>query len=172
MISIDDLKVNLHKLPVEKLVLGYRQVNFIKPEDLEDEQQLYINNFNGISMVKGRPGDWKMEWTVIATDEIGAPVFIDISNGFIYTAAKEEEEWNVYRIANSLAYYTRYIEIMSKLTEGRETPEDYRVNPVPLPIADAIMTEIEKHSQDCEVWYWELFLEDLWQDPNKNETNH
>ncbi|MBI3236051.1 MAG: hypothetical protein HYZ42_18785, partial [Bacteroidetes bacterium] len=155
-----------YKVPVEKLILGYRQVNFIQPENLEDEQLSYTRNFNGFNSTAGKPGDWKEEWTVIASDEIGAPVFIDRNTGFIHTAVKDENEWNTYRVANSFELYLRYIEIMSKLTEGRETPEDFRTNPVPEIVSEAILTEIEKKSVDCELWYWELFLEDLWVDPN------
>lgn len=91
MISIEDLKLELYKLPVEKLVLGYRQINFFKPEDLEDEQLLYIQNYSGISLVNGKEGEWKEEWTAIATDEIGAPIFIDRNTGFLYTGSKEED---------------------------------------------------------------------------------
>ncbi len=169
MISIEDLKLELYKLPVEKLVLGYRQINFFKPEDLEDEQLLYIQNYSGISLVNGKEGEWKEEWTAIATDEIGAPIFIDRNTGFLYTGSKEDGIWTVYKIANTFTLYKRYIEILSKLTEGRETPEDFRVNPIPEPIADAIMVEIEKNAADCEIWYWELFLEDLWVDPNEEQ---
>lgn len=31
------------------------------------------------------------------------------------------------------------------------------------------MVEIEKNAADCEIWYWELFLEDLWVDPNEEQ---
>lgn len=169
MLPLDVIKNKLASVPLEKLNLGYRQVNFIRPENLEDEQISFTHQFNGIPFQNQGEGSWKKSWIVIATDEIGAPVFLDAEDGIVYTASRENNRWQVFRVANSIELYFRFIEIMSKLSEGRETPEDFRVNPVPEKVADAIMTEIEKHAVDCDIWYWELFLEDLWQDPEEAE---
>lgn len=169
MITLEFIKNKLSTPPLEKLSLGYRQVTFIKPENLEDDQISFTHHFNGVPFQNQGDGSWQDAWIAIATDEIGAPVFVDSQTGYIFTASREADRWQIFRIANSMELFFRFIEIMSKLTEGRETPEDFRVNPVPEPVADAIMNEIEKHSVDCAIWYWELFLEDLWQDPEAAE---
>lgn len=161
MSSTNILITHLSLLANRKFTIGYRLLQFINPETLADEQESYRKNFAGFDMTNATDNHWQTQWIVFATDELGSPVFIDSGDKMlpVFTAANEEDEWIIYKVANRIEDYFRFVEIISKVAEDREDPDMLAKNPIPEVVSEAIMNEIEKYTVGCEVWYWELFLE-------------
>jgi hypothetical protein len=162
MLQAEYIPLAIAKLPFKKLTLGFRVINIIQPENLVDEQEVYRQNLSGATLMRGREGDWQPSWMVIATDELGLPIFTDINkpNLPIYTATREEDDsWKVYYIATSLELYFLFLEMLHKVSDGRETVAEMELNPIPEIISEAILNDIEKKCPDIDLWYWELFME-------------
>ncbi|MSQ78970.1 MAG: hypothetical protein EXR21_04735 [Flavobacteriaceae bacterium] len=151
----------ISKLADRKMAIGYRLLQFISIETIADEQEIYQKNFAGFDLANTKEGFWQKQWLVFASDELGSPVFVDTEDKMlpVFTATLEDDGWMIYKVANRVEDYFRFVEIISKVAEDRENPDMLSQNPIPEVVSEAIMTEIEKFTTNCEVWYWELFLE-------------
>src|SRR6476619_1827497 len=72
---------------IDDISIGYSEINFFKAEDFENAQIGYSISENGKSLIGNATGDWKKNWIVIATDNLGDPIFVDYEdeNLSVYT---------------------------------------------------------------------------------------
>ncbi len=140
---------------------GYNEINFIQPDNLDEEQIGYTIDSNGNSLITGNDGDWQKEWLVIATDQLGDPIIVDISspNLKVLSAAHGEGTWEPFVIADTLDNFKSIISSLDNISKDRTNPVDLEKNPITDIERQTVLAKIEKQNSDTELWYWENFFE-------------
>lgn len=141
--------------------IGYSEINFIQLDDIENAQIGYSVSENGKSLIGNKNGDWKGNWIVIASDNLGDPIFVDSedSNLSVYTSQHGQGEWEETKIASSLINFSEILNNLHKLSVGRESPEEIEQNPITENDLENFIKRIENKNSDVEIWFWEGFLE-------------
>ena len=155
-------KIKAFLSEVEDISFGWSEIAFIEPERFAEEQIGFSVDPNGKSLIGNDTGNWKEGWLVIATDELGDPIIVDINTPAfaVYTSAHDEEGWDPLLIASSLDNFKKTISILEFVAEQRANPEELEDNPLTEPERQQVLKKIEQLSPDAEMWYWEQFLED------------
>ena len=141
--------------------LGYSEINFIQPENLDEEQIGYSVDAHNNSLITGNDGDWQEEWLVIANDELGDPIFVDVSspNLTVLSSQHGEGTWEPFVIANSLDNFKSIISILNDISNDGTNPVDLEKNPISVKERQNTLTSIEEQNPDVEIWFWEKFFE-------------
>ncbi len=139
---------------------GYREINFVNPDEINDAQVGYSVDWNGNSLITRQEGDWKENWLVIATDELGDPIFVDTNNSprVVLSAPHGEGFWQPYAIAGTLNSFKKIITLLKEISKNREYPISLEENPLTDKKKKAILSEIKRKAPHTELWYWENFL--------------
>jgi hypothetical protein len=148
-------------LKTDDVSIGYNEINFFKLEDIENAQIGYSISENGKSLIGNKNGDWKKNWVVIATDNLGDPIFVDyVDNKLsVYTSQDGQGEWEETKIATSFTNFIEVINDLQKLSIGRENPVKIEQNPITEKELENFIQKIENKNVDAEIWFWEGFLE-------------
>src|SRR4051794_24974546 len=87
---------------------------------------------NGNSLITGNEGDWKEEWIVIARDQVGDTIIVDVSspNLTVLSASHGEGVWQPFVIADSLDNFKSIISNLVDVSKNRTNPIDLERNPV------------------------------------------
>src|SRR6266513_5104465 len=111
MTTLDKIKIFLSE--IKDISLGYNEINFIQSENLDEEQVGYSIDTNSNSLITGKDGDWKEEWIVIASDQMGDPIIIDVSSVELTVLSAEHGEgtWEPFVIADSLDNFKNTLSI-------------------------------------------------------------
>jgi hypothetical protein len=143
------------------LSIGDNEINFIQPDDLDKEQVGYSVDPNGNSLVTGNDGDWQEEWLVIATDQLGEPIIVDIGspNLTVLSAAYGEGTWEPFVIADSLDNFKNIISSLADISKNRTNPVNLENNPITDKERQNVLTKIEHQNPDTELLYWENIFE-------------
>ena len=141
--------------------LGYNEINFFDPENLDEEQIGYRVDMDSNSLITGNKGDWREEWIVIASDYTGDPIIIDVSSPklTVLSAAHGEGNWEPFVIADSMDNFKNIISILHDISKDRTNPDELENNPVKDKEKRNALTKIRQLSPDTENEYWENFFE-------------
>lgn len=156
----------------ENVGLGYRLVHFFNPGNIEDEQLQFASSYSGFSYKDNPVGRWNSNWFAFASDEVGAPIFVDLNDGRVYTDNNDQDNRKIFYVATTLENYIQGIRELENISEGRETPEQLRDNPIPEAIADSILERIDFANPGIDLWYWELFMENYDIDTSVDYTDY
>ncbi len=146
---------------ITNVSLGYNEINFIQPDNLDQEQIGYSIDSNGNSLINGDDGDWQEQWLVIAADQLGDPIIVDVSspNLSVLSAAHGEGTWEPFIIADSLDKFANIISILNNVSKDRTYPVDLEINPITDKERQEALRKIEQQNPEAEIWYWENFFE-------------
>jgi hypothetical protein len=141
--------------------LGYNEINFFDPENLDEEQIGYRVDMDSNSLITGNKGDWREEWIVIASDYTGDPIIIDVSSPklTVLSAAHGEGNREPFVIADSMDNFKNIISILHDISKDRTNPDELENNPVKDKEKRNALTKIRQLSPDTENEYWENFFE-------------
>jgi hypothetical protein len=156
---IDEINDFLSK--VEPISLGYSEISFFKPIDLEKEQIGYNVHPNGSSLTSTKRGDWKAGWIAIGCDGMGDPIIADIGTDdiAILTAMHGEGTWEPIVIADRLTNLDEIIKLLKVVSYRRTTGDEMHVNPISGVELETILDKIKTMNKKSEMEYWEAFLE-------------
>jgi hypothetical protein len=137
--------------------INYSEFVIANTASFNDLQEGYrLNSKTGKSFVGKKRGDWKEEWYVIGFLE-GDPVFVDINDNIIYTAAHGMGTWEEQKICNSLDDYKALLDALKKIAKGREYPIRFQKNPLTREELESYSTLISNRKADPD--FWLLFVE-------------
>jgi hypothetical protein len=141
--------------------LGYNEINFFAPNNLDEQQIGYSIDSNGNSLVTGNEGEWQEEWLVIANDQLGDSIIIDVSSPrlTVLSAAHGEGDWEAFTIADSLENFIVIISILKEFSKGRINPADLEKNPIADKERRRALTKIAERNPKAEMWFWETYFE-------------
>jgi hypothetical protein len=136
----------------ENLSIGYSEITYLEPDEVREQQAGYHDDAGS---------DWKSEWIVIASDQMGDPIFVDTSMDSlpVFTAMHGEGSWDPTRIADNLESFKVLVESLRKISVGRESPVELESNPIPKKDVDILIQEIEMTNPVSESSYWKIFLD-------------
>ena len=146
---------------INDLTLGYSEINIIKHSALNKEQIGYSVDSKGNSLITDNEGDWKDGWIVIATDNVGDPIVVDINSSSltILNLAHGEGEWDPIIIADSLKKFKEILISVEHLSKNRKNPVELEANPISKKEKANLLTMIKTQSPDAELSFWETFLD-------------
>jgi hypothetical protein len=141
--------------------LGYNEINFIIAENLDEGQIGYSVDTNGNSLITGKDGDWQEGWLVVASDQIGDPIFVDVRSNklTVLSATHGHVTWEPFVIADSLDNFKNIIAIIHDISRDRTNPVALEKKPIAVNERQDVMAKIERQNPDTEIWYWENFFE-------------
>jgi hypothetical protein len=141
------------------LYMGYNEIVFFKPQNIAKLQIGYSYDNAGKSLTDQTVGSWNDRWIVIATDQLGDPIFIDSSSSrfTVYAAAHGEGAWEPYIISDSLFEFKEVIGLLRKISIDRTNPVEIEENPIN-DKAD-FLGYVTLKNPNTELWYWEQFFE-------------
>lgn len=144
------------------LSLGFQEINVVNVADLEDWQVGYSIHPDGHSLVTGNSGDWKAQWLVIASDDLGDPIFLDLSLPLypVFTAMHGTGSWVPYIIADSLVGFEHILSTLSQIAIDRSSPAELENNPIDRSLKEKILKDIDRQNPTAGAGFWEVFLGD------------
>jgi len=159
MTTLDKIKTFLQI--ANDISFGYSEINFCNPDNLDNEQIGYSVDESGNSLVTGDDGSWPQEWLVIASDELGDPIIIDMSSTelTVLSAVHGDDIWESFIIADSVNNFKEIISLLTDLSKDRTNPVDLEKNPMTAKERQDVLEKIEKQNPGTELWFWEAFLE-------------
>lgn len=148
-------------LAVEDISFNYSELNFYKPDQLKEGQIGYSVDSLGKSLVEDSEDSWKNEWVVIASDNLGDPVFVDINSSdlHIMSAAHGMGSWEPFIIARTLKNFRSIISGLQSLSIGRTNPSDYQKNPLTTEEKEQFLEMIRELDPEKDSFYWESFID-------------
>lgn len=146
---------------VKQVSLGYNELRFLTPEQLEQGQIGYRVDAEGRSLVTGEEEAWEEGWLVIANDRLNDPFFIDVSTpeGPVMTAAEGEGTWDPLYVADSLAHFREIITALQTMAEGRSDPASLIRKPISAKERQEFIKMVTSQNPGSDIWYWEDFLD-------------
>ena len=158
----DSQKIKEFLSETASISIGYNELNFFSPTDLEDEQIGYSVDDKGNSLIKGQIGDWENSWVVIGYDSLGDPIIVDCSDPIlpVLTSQHGQGEWELILIANNLENFKQIIQDLSALSIGRQSPDEMESNPVSKIDVENFTKNIKNNNSSVDVGYWESILQD------------
>jgi hypothetical protein len=143
------------------LSIGYNEINFFKSHNIEESQIGYSKDLSGQSLVGEADGDWRNGWLVIATDQSGDPIFLDVKSPglVVYTAAHGEGNWEPEIIADTLSGFKPIMDRLQTLSVNRSNPIEIDQHPMMDAEKHNFLTYVEQANPNSKQWYWEQFIE-------------
>ena len=124
--EINDLVNKLNEVAKKEVYFGPQGfVVFSSEIELQKGQLGFSIDEHGASLSGTLEGDWKSEWTVIASDtELGDPYFVDINdaNLAVYTAVDADGSWETEMVAISLPAFFQCLTVLSDVST-QESPQ-------------------------------------------------
>ena len=159
MTNLDKVKKFLSE--TKDISLGYNEINFVDTDNLDEAQIGYSVDTNSNSLISDNDGDWKKEWIVIASDQLGDPIIVDTNTSelTILSASNGEGDWETFTIADTLDTFKNIISLLRDISKDRTNPKEIEKNPISENDKQNILTKIESKNPDTEIWFWENFLE-------------
>ncbi|WP_432671545.1 hypothetical protein [Flavobacterium sp. SM2513] len=145
----------------ENISIGYSEINIFKLENIEEEQIGYSVTQSGKLLVGKNNGDWKKNWIVIATDNMGDPIFVDIENPNlpVFISEHGNGEWEENSIAISIDNFSRIMNDLKHISINRETPVQIEKNPISETELEIFLSKTKDDNKWMDVRYWKIFLE-------------
>jgi len=145
----------------EDISIGYSEINFFKIDNLENAQIGYSIDEKGKSLIGKNTGDWKKSWIVIATDNLGDPIFIDCENSSlpVFSSPDGQGNWEETYIAISLDNFREILKDLKNLSIGKENPVKIEKNPISKIELDSFLEKTKNENNWMDVEFWEIFLE-------------
>jgi hypothetical protein len=143
------------------LCIGYNEIVFFKPQNIAELQIGYSYDNTGKSLTDHTKGSWNDKWVVIATDQLGDPIFVDSSSSqlTVYSAAHGEGAWEPYIISDSLFEFKEIVGLLQKMSIDRTNPVEIEENPINDNDKADFLRYVTLKNLDTELWYWEQFFE-------------
>jgi len=141
--------------------IGSMELNISNLTQLDQHQGGYSRDAAGRSLVTGKKGDWKEEWTVIGWNELGDPIFIDLkSRGFqVFSAMHGEGSWEPYRIADSLNTFGQILTKLGDLSQNRENPVRLEKNPISPEEAKDFLNFVQQNNRNSDMDFWKAIIQ-------------
>lgn len=162
MKQIKNNKINDFLVSVKDISLRYSEINFASIDTISNFQKGYSIDFNNNSLVSEEDGFWQESWIVIGRDMTGDAIIIDLDDddlGIYVVSLNEEKHWIPIKISNSLDNFIKIVKAISKLSIGRETPDDYDKNSITKKDKNAFIKKLDKiENKETDLWYWEKFI--------------
>jgi hypothetical protein len=153
--TIEELKARLDGFSFNSISIGYCAIQFVRSNNFEENQIGYRIDPKGISLM-GSEGDWQTEWYVIAWDDLGDPLFINLNNDRIYTAMHGSGNWDPICIADSFDNYENIIQELNHIAFQRGNPVALENNPIPISVKEKFLALVAKHNLNSDHLYWKL----------------
>ena len=143
------------------LYIGYNEIVFFKAQNIAELQKGYSCDNTGKSLTDYSTGSWNEKWIVMATDQLGDPIFVDSSTRqfTVYNAAHGEGVWEPHVISDSLFEFKEIIGLLRKISIGRTNPVEIEENQINDKDEANFLGYINKKNPNTELWYWEQFFE-------------
>lgn len=148
------------ELPFKSISIGFRVLNFASADTFKEYQTGYRLDDKGQNLCSEEEGAWKESWYVIASDDLGDPIFFDLSDGKVYTAMNGVDSWDPSCIADNFEDYKKAVLKLREISEGRDTPDALENNPIDNKIKDELEAIFDNVDNEAESWYWLNILED------------
>jgi hypothetical protein len=144
----------------ENITLGYSELNFISTDSLAEAQIGYSVDAKGNTLDTGKKGDWQANYTVIAKDETGDPIFVDTDTpGLrVLTAAHGMGSWDPEPIADSLDSFADILSQLRLLATGRSNPVEKLLNPLGALQAQDFLRSVKTGNPNTDPAYWETLM--------------
>lgn len=152
--TIPELQQSLNQLPFDSFTFGYSEFEFSVKDNFDDFQIGFRVDEKGKSLISEEHGDWKNSWFVIAVDDLGDPIFIDLENGVIYTSQEENSKWEPIPVASTLNQFLQIVLRLKELSEGRETPKKFERSPVPDKAKKEFYDLLNQEGEEIDTDYW------------------
>jgi hypothetical protein len=159
MVLMDKIKKFLDK--TKDISLGYRHMSFFKSNVLAEEQVGYSFDSADKSLVTGKEGDWREEWIVIGTTDLGDPLFVDTSSKElrVMTAMHGEGQWDPSIMSESLDIFSKTLDDLRRLSKKRTNPVELERNPISDKERGSFMYYVRERNKEIDFDYWEMLLE-------------
>ena len=159
LLNNESFKKFLHE--TEDISIGYNEINFFKADNLENAQIGYSIDEKGKSLIGKNIGDWKKNWIVIATDNLGDPIFVDCGNSSlpVFTSQHGQGDWEETYVAISLDKFIGILKDLKHLSIGRENPVKIEKNPISKKELNSFLEKTKNDNNWMDIEYWEIFLE-------------
>ncbi|HEV2479936.1 MAG TPA: hypothetical protein VGS79_09725 [Puia sp.] len=144
----------------QNISFGYSELNFIPADSLETSQVGYSCDPKGKTLVTGKKGDWQANWTVIANDETGDPLFVDTDTPElrVLTAAHGMGSWEAEPVTDSLNSFADILGQLRLLASGRANPVEKLLNPLLAREAQDFLKFVGTASPNTDPAYWETLM--------------
>jgi hypothetical protein len=154
-------KIRTFLKSTKSVSLGYNEINFFSPEELDEEQVGYSVDPDGKSLITGKNGDWQQEWIVIGYDALGDPILADTSmpQCTVLSATHGEGDWKPFIIADSLDNLKAILLLLTNISKNRTDPDELEKTPISKKERQNLLQEIRRQNSNSEIWFWENFLE-------------
>jgi hypothetical protein len=153
--TTEELKIRLDQILFDDISIGYSEICFVRSSNFDRNQIGYRIDPNGISLI-GAEGYWLKEWYVIAWDDLGDPIFINLDNNRVYTAIHGAGSWDPICIADSFDDYENIIQELNHIAFKRDNPVALKNNPISISIKEKFLNLIAKHNLNSDHLYWKL----------------
>jgi hypothetical protein len=163
-IALDDMtaqeKIKTFLKETWDISIGYRELTFLKPDNFDNGQIGYSVDPDNKSLATGKPGDWKKEWLVIGSDDLGDPFIVDTATEElkVLTAMHGEGEWDPIIISASLDSFGQILKELKMLSVNRTTPVDLERKPITEKERGQFIKNIKRNNSDIEFEYWDNLI--------------
>ena len=149
----EDFKNYISK--AENISLGFSEINIFKLENIEKEQIGYSVSEKGKSLVGEKSGDWKKSWIVIATDNMGDPIFVDIEkpNFPVFITEHGNGKWEENYLAISIENFSKILNDLKKISIKRENENEIEND------LEIFLSKTKENNKGMYVEYWEIFVD-------------
>ncbi|MBP6323386.1 MAG: SMI1/KNR4 family protein [Chitinophagales bacterium] len=145
----------------ENISIGYSELNFLKADNIKSGQIGFSIDKSGKPLISKKPGDWKKNWIVIATDDLGDPIFVDSDNTnlSVFISQHGQGAWKETYIASSLEIFKEILSDLKRLSIGRDNPIQIEKNPITEIELNNFLAKCKTKNTEIDIWFWEDFLE-------------
>ena len=138
---------------------GCGGIQLVEPRDLDAYQVGYSRTPEGRSLVGGK-GQWQPSWIAIGSETaMGDPIILDARTLRVLTAPHGEDTWEASPIADSPAGFGVALDVIRRLSAGRENPVMLEDNPLTSIERRTALVEILEANPGINPDFWEVFLD-------------
>jgi hypothetical protein len=144
----------------KSISIGSVEINMASPSKLDKMQVGYSRDPKGKSLITGNEGDWRQEWLVVGWNELGDPIFIDVSSSGleVFSAMHGEGSWEPFKIADSIDKFSEILNRLSVLSKGRKHSVGLEKNPMSAQEAEDFLTFVHENNPDSDMGFWNAMI--------------
>jgi len=145
----------------ESISLGYSDLYFYDPIDLEEMQEAFFEGAKSWFLLFRAKGAWRKEWIAIGNDGTGDPLIVDLSSPKMRVLCAEHGtgRWEPYPIADSLQSFSAVLGQLRELANGRESPAALEAKPLSKEETNAFLQFVRIMNPEMDPFYWEILVD-------------